>query len=254
MTPNQRCSAKTRLLTFLSLVVCHLALLQFAQAQTITWQNHTWDVKSATGAGPGPNNWNLANAFVDTNGFLHLLITADTNSPNGFDCAEVSTSDNLGFGTYQWQTEARIDALDPWVVLGLFPYGPPALGPDGSNEIDIEYSRWGNPAGTVGGFTVYPNSGATIISHKFYFGLHGTFTTSRFKWDNKGIQFWLMGGFQPIEKTNNVMATWSYTPTNHPVNIPKNAMPLHMNLWLDKGHAPLDGRPVEVIIHAFTKA
>jgi hypothetical protein len=253
MTPNQRCSAKTKLPILLSLSLCLLTLSQFTQGQTITWQNHAWDVKSATGVGPGPNNWNPANAFVDAKGFLHLLITADTNSPNGFDCVELSTSDNLGFGTYQWQIEARIDALDPWVVLGLFPYGPPALGPDGSNEIDIEYSRWGKPAGTDGGFTTYPNSGTIIVSHKFHFVLHGTFTTSRFKWDSKGIQFWLMGGFQPIGKTNNVMATWNYTPTNHLATIPQNAMPLHMNLWLDKGHAPLDGQPVEIIIHTFTK-
>ncbi|HVX96889.1 MAG TPA: EamA family transporter, partial [Polyangia bacterium] len=30
------------------------------------------------------------------------------------------------------------------VVVGLFPYGPAAgIGADGTNEIDIEYSRWG---------------------------------------------------------------------------------------------------------------
>jgi hypothetical protein len=244
---------KIKLFTLSSIAIFFLTASQFAQAQSIKWQGHTWDLKSATGAGPGPNNWNPNNIFVDTNGYLHLKITADPAAPNGFDCAELSTTNSLGFGTYQWQIESRVDQFDPWVVLGLFPYGPPELGPDGSNEIDIEYSRWGHPKGTDGGFTVYPDSGTTITSHKFNFKLEGTYTTSRFTWDTKGIQFWLMGGFQPVTTTKNVMATWNYTPTNHLVVIPQRAMPLHINLWLDKGHAPTNGQPVEVIIHSFTK-
>jgi len=244
---------KIKFPTVLSLAICALAMSFNVQAQTINWQGYTWTIKSGAGLGPGPNNWNLTNCFVDANGYLHLVITPDASSPNGWDCAELYTTNAIGFGTYQWQIEARTDQLDPWVVLGLFPYGPPALGPDGSNEIDIEYSRWGNPTGTDGGFTVYPDSGTTIISHKFTFNLGGTYTTSRFKWGTKGIQFWLMGGFQPVEATQNVMATWNYTPTNQLVTIPQNAMPLHINLWLDKGHIPSNGQPVEVIIHSFTK-
>ena len=245
---------KTKFLTVLSIAICVLAVSQSAQAQTITWQGHTWNIRSDTGSGPGPNNWNSKNVFVDANGSLHLLITADTNSPNGYDCAELYTTDNLGFGTYQWQIEARIDTFDPWVVLGLFPYGPPALGPDGSNEIDIEYSKWGASSGNNGGFTIYPNSGTKVGTQGFTFGLNGTYTTSRFTWGASGIQFWLMGGFQPVGTTQNVMASWNYTPTTPPTNIPQRAMPLHMNLWLDKGHAPSNGQPIEVIIHAFTKA
>jgi len=245
---------KIRIPTVLSLAICVLAVSQSVQAQTLGWQDHIWSIKSATGVGPGPNNWNPKNVFVDANGYLHLLITADTNSPSGYDCAELYATDNLGFGTYQWQIEARIDTFDPWVVLGLFPYGPPALGSDGSNEIDIEYSKWGASSGNNGGFTIYPNSGKTIGTQAFIFGLTGTYTTSRFTWGGTEIQFWLMGGFQPIGTTQNVMATWNYTPINSSTNIPQRAMPLHMNLWLDKGHAPANGQPVEVIIHAFTKA
>jgi hypothetical protein len=235
------------------LAIAIFTLPLFAQGPRIQWQGHTWILRAATGSGPGPNNWNPTNAFVDASGFLHLKITADPSAPNGFDCSELYTTDSLGFGTYQWQVESRTDQLDPWVVLGLFPYGPPALGPDGSNEIDIEYSRWGHPDGTDGGFTVYPDSGKKITTHQFNFALTGTYTTSRFTWSSTGIQFWLMGGFQPVETTTNVMNEWNDTPENPEKNIPQRPMPLHINLWLDRGHAPANGQPVEVIIHSFTK-
>jgi hypothetical protein len=133
--------------------------------------------------------------------------------------------------------------------LGLFPY----LGPDGINEIDIEYSRWGHAGGTNGWWTVYPNSGKTI-GQKFYdFALTGTYTTSRFIWSGTGIQYWLMGGFQPAGTITNVINSWNYTPAQPAKNIPQGGMPLHMNLWLDKGHAPANGQSVEVIIHDFSK-
>jgi len=247
-------AGKITFLAILSLAVSVSAVSRPAQANAILWQGHTWNLKSVTGSGPGPNNWNPNNVFVDAHGFLHLLITPDPNSPNGFDCAELYTADNLGFGTYQWQIEARIDTFDPWAVLGLFPYGPPILGPYGTNEIDIEYSKWGVPSGNNGEFSIYPNSGTTAAHNPFNFALTGTYTTSRFTWTTAGIRFWLMGGFQPIGTTQNIIATWNYSPAVPSISIPQGAMPLHMNLWLYQGHAPSNGQPVEVIIHDVTVA
>lgn len=226
-----------------------LALLSLkAHAQTITWQGYTWTLKSGAGLGPGPNEWNASNVFVDSNGYLHLNITYNSVS-GAWDCAELYTTKNLGFGTYQWQVEGRIDTFDPWVVLGLFPYA----GPDGRNEIDIEYSLWGTDSDTNGWWTVYPATGKTIGQKTYSFSLTGTYTTSRFTWSSSGVQYWLMGGFQSIGTTNNVINSWSYSPTKPANNIPQEAMPLHMNLWLYQGHAPSNGQSVEVIIHSFTK-
>jgi hypothetical protein len=217
------------------------------QAQTINWQGFTWKIKSGSGLGPGPNKWNPTNCFVDANGSLHLLITADASSPNGWDCAELYTTNALGFGTYQWQIETPINAFDPWVVLGLFPY----LGPDGTNEIDIEYSRWSNAGNSNGWWTIYPSSGTTIGQQAFTFSPPGTNTTSRFAWNSSGIQFWLMDGFQPVGTTTNVLNSWTYAPLKSLKDIPQTPMPLHINLWLFQGHAPANGQPVQVIIDSF---
>ena len=236
----------------LSFAASVLAVAAAAQGNSVTWKGYTWSIKSASEAGPGPNNWNASNVFVDAKGFLHLQITSNSTSGKWY-CAELYTTNNLGFGTYQWQIESSIDAFDPWVVLGLFPYGPPALGPDGSNEIDIEYSRWGKAGGNNGWWTVYPDSGTNTGQESYSFHLAGTYTTSRFTWSNKEISYWLMGGFQPAGTTVNVIHSWSYAPTNSYQYIPQHAMPLHMNFWLRRGHAPSNGRPAEVIIHDFRK-
>jgi hypothetical protein len=237
-----------QLLCQLSLLACALFVSMPIQAGTITWKGYTWTIKSGAGLGPGPNSWNSSNAYVDASGYLHLVLAYDTNL-GAWDCAEVSTTNRLGFGTYQWQVENQLGAFDPWVVLGLFPY----LGPDGNDEIDVEYSRWGNANGDDGWWTVYPATGKTTGQKSFNFALNGTYTTSRFVWSTTGIQYWLMGGFQPVGTTKNVINSWNYTPATPAKYIPQGPMPLHMNLWLFRGHAPSNGQPVEVIIHDFSR-
>jgi hypothetical protein len=157
----------------------------------------------------------------------------------------------LGFGTYNWLVVSPIDILDPSVVLGFFPYGPPQLGPDGTNEIDIEYSRWSQPSGTNGGFTIYPPHGSTIGHRGFNFKLSGTWTTSRFVWSENKIQFFLMGGHQSIRNTTNVIYKWEYSPSSPKSTIPQEPMPLHINLWLDRGRPPTDRQPVDVVLQNF---
>jgi hypothetical protein len=231
----------------LSLAACVLAVSPAVQASSIVWQGYNWALKSAVNSTPGPNNWNPANVFVDTNGYMHLEITYDTNSAT-WECADLFTTTSLGFGTYQWQVEGQIDTFDPWVVLGLFSY----LGPSGTNEIDIEYTRWGQTDNHNGWWTIYPASGTTIGRSNCDFSLNGMYTTSRLAWSSSGVQFWLMSGFQPVGTTTNVIGSWNYSPSHPSQNIPQKAMPSIMNLWLYKGNAPANGQPVDVIIHNFT--
>ena len=110
------------------------------------------------------------------------------------------TTDKLGFGTYQWHVDGPIDTYDKNVVLGLFPYGPAAgIGDDGTNEIDIEYSRWGRANGPNGDWTNYPASGTTIGEMSYTFSLGGaTLSTSRFAWTKTSITSSLLAGLQPV--------------------------------------------------------
>jgi hypothetical protein len=219
-------------------------------AATITWAGHTWNV--TTGGLAGGNTGSASNVVVDNNGYLHLKISKNGTA---WSCAEIFSTDKMGFGAYRWQVDAPVDKFDKNVVLGLFPYGPEAgVGADGTNEIDIEYSRWGNNAWPDGNYTVYPNSGSTVGETQFNFSLSGgTYTTSSFSWTSTGISFLTQAGFRAAGDTSGKIKSWSYTPANPSVNIPQNPMPLGMNLWLcnGSGNVPSDGNPVEVIIRDF---
>jgi hypothetical protein len=197
------------------------------------------------------NTGSAGNVVVDSNGYLHLKIS---KSGTTWTCAELFTTGNLGFGSYRWQSDGPVDKMDKNVVLGLFPYGPDiGLGADGTNEIDVEYSRWGNAAWPDGNYTVYPNSGTTIGETTFNFSLSGTLTTSSFVWSATGIAYRTQQGLKAMGDTSATIKTWTYAPANPSVNIPQRAMPVGMNLWLcdGSGNAPSNGLPVEIVIHSF---
>jgi hypothetical protein len=221
-----------------------------ARAATLVWKGHTWQLTSGGMAGVCQGDPN--NVTVDGAGYLHLKISHN----NGvWSASELFTTDKLGFGTYQWQVDGSIDTLDKNVVLGLFPYGPAAgIGGDATNEIDIEYARWGQANGPNGDWTNYPASGTTIGELSYTFSLAGaTLSTSRFSWSSTSITDFLLSGLQPVDATTGLIKTWSYAPQNPTVNIPQQALPLGMNLWCFDA-PPSDGNPVEIVIRDFVFA
>jgi len=217
-----------------------------ANAAEIAWKGYSWSVTNGGMAGVAAGS--PANVSVDANGYLHLTIQKNGST---WTAAEVFSTTQLGFGTYQWQIDGPIDTLDKNVVLGLFPYGPAAgIGDDGTNEIDIEYSRWGQASGPNGDWTNYPASGKTVGELSYTFSLSGgTLSTSRFVWTSSSIEDFLFAGLQPISSTEGLLKTWKYSPDNPKTNIPQQALPLGMNLWCYD--TPSDGQNVEVVIRDF---
>jgi hypothetical protein len=202
---------------------------------------------------PGLNNWSPSNAFVDANGDLHLAIT---NVGGTWYCGEVWTDVTFPFGTFQWQVTTAVDNLDPNVVLGLFAYGPTALGPDGTHEIDIEYSRFGSAAADNGRWTIFPNAIVNPpllgrLSYRMALGPDPR-TTSRFTWTSTSVAFATLAGFQAPSSTENLIGSWIYQPSDPTTTISQSPMPIHMNLWLNHGNPPTNGQGAEVVIHNFT--
>jgi len=218
-----------------------------ASAATLTWKGHTWQVTS--GGMAGVCQGDPKNVTVDGDGFLHLRIA---NSGGTWTSSELFTTDRLGFGTYQWQVDGPIDTYDKNVVLGLFPYGPAAaIGGDGTNEIDIEYSRWGQASGPNGDWTNYPASGKTVGELSYTFSLGGTtLSTSRFAWSSSAITDTLLKGLQPVDGSTGLLKSWTYAPPTPSTNIPQQPLPLGMNLWCFDA-PPSDGNPVEIVIRDF---
>ncbi len=92
-----------------------------------------------------------SNVWLDAVANLHLKITQRDGK---WSCAEVTMQKRLGFGRYQFQVSGRLDQLDDNVVLGLFNYLTRDVGHDGTNEIGIEFARWGSYKNPIGNYIV----------------------------------------------------------------------------------------------------
>ncbi|HEY8026339.1 MAG TPA: DUF4214 domain-containing protein [Burkholderiaceae bacterium] len=212
----------------------------------LVFSGYTFNVRSG-GGGPGPNNWSKQNAWVDASGYLHLKISYDNGQWNA---AEIYTSQSFGFGTYQFKIIGHPEIMDRNVVLGLFPYTTPAVGPDGTNEIDIEFATWGGVQPQHGNWTVWPaNTSGVDTSYQFDMSGNTGRSTHRFAWSSTQLQFQALAGLTDTDVGQ--YANWTFAPANDLNLIPQNAIPLHMNLWLFQGQPPADGAQVELVISEF---
>ena len=212
------------------------SVVSAATRGTLSFSGYTWSIARSGGrkVGPGPNYFGKKNAWVDTFGRLHLVVT---KVGRHWTVGEVDNTHSLGYGTYTWVLASRLDNLDPNMVLGLFTYdSDPAFN---NREIDIEVSRWGNALDpTNAQFVVQPyahpgnlqriTQGPTMPS------------TLSFTWTATGISFSAPGASP---------ATWTYTGPDSP---PDGAASPDINFWLNGGHAPAHGQGAQVIVQSFT--
>ena len=231
----------------LGISLASAALPALAAETTIRFCGYKWTVKSGDRLGPGPNRWSAGNVWVDTSGALHLKLARS----NGlWECAEVSSKDRFGFGTYQFQIAGRVDQLDKNVVFGLFNYPTSDVGSDGTNEIDIEFARWGNERAHNGIYTVWPpRKDAGNSSQTFSFALNGEKTTHRFTWKPDSLLFQSLQGH--VTDDTNEFGRWLFQPASPELSLAQKPMPILINLWLFRGQPPSDGKPVEIVVRQF---
>lgn len=238
---------KKQALSAILAVLAFSLTLRGAAATPLHFAGYDWTVKEGDGLAPGLCNWSASNAFVDAAGDLHLKISHNGDT---WSCAEVELTESLGFGRYQWWVSGKIDRLDPNVIFALFNHPSPEVGPDGTNEIDIEISRRANSSHQNLNFIVWPvrapiRPGAW--SEDFW--IAGIQTTQRFTWTSEGIYFEDLVGFR---NDNRLGTGWRFAPPNPSRRIPQQPLPVHMGLWLFDGQPPVNGKEVEVVIHSFT--
>jgi len=199
----------------------------------INWSGHTWSVRTGTGD-PGPNSWSDSpnNVFVDNQGNLHLKIT---NVGGKWYCAEIYSTDTVGYGTYtvNMVTNPSNPPLDNSTVIGLFYYL------DDNDELDIEYARWGNSSNNnIGKFTVQPLS---LNAAKTY-PINVANTVNKFVWQSNGNV-----NFSTTDSSGNVIATYNYTGS-HKTN---TGGTFAINLWLYNASHPSDNQEKELILSSF---
>jgi hypothetical protein len=211
--------------------------------RTLQFSGYTWNVKASDSlVGPGPNYFSdIPEAvWVDASGRLHLKITSHEGK---WYSSEVVLAQSLGYGSYTFVLDTAADQFDPNVVLGLFTWDD-AAPQYNYREIDIEISRWGDPANEACQFVVQPYTTSANI-RRFACPLQPS-STHQFDWKQTRIDFTSFQG-SPWQRGAQI-DLWSYTGSDNP---PPGAENTRINLWLIEGKAPTDGQEVEVIIHGF---
>lgn len=230
-------------------VVCLLLAprMQADEPTTLQFAGYKWTTRVDTGM-PGPNRFAPANAFVDADGALHLRIA---RQPDGsWSCGEVLCASRLHFGTYDFAVEGPVSHMDPNVVLGMFTYPTKNIGGDGTNEIDIELSHWGNARAPVVNWTVYPVTlglGQKARTARVAFASAVTF--HRFVWTKTAVSF--SDYDAPTPDPAHRVADWDFAPADPEQRIAQKPMQFLINLWLNDGKAPADGQTVEFKILGF---
>jgi hypothetical protein len=229
--------AVTLLLVAAALALPAAAGSRTAAVRTVTWAGYHWQVKSSRGkVGPGPNTFSdsASNVWVDAAGELHLKIT---RSGNRWYCAEILNTQSLGYGTYSFTLDTRVDSLDPNVTLGLFTWSDdPAYN---HRELDVEFARWGNAADATNGQYVVQPYNATNHLRRIVQGT-ATPSTVAFRWQPGSVGF---------TSSDADLASWSYSGSDVPVPGDERT---HLNLWLYRGAAPTNAREVEIVVRSFT--
>lgn len=218
--------------------------LSGTEATQVTFSGLTWNVKSSLAGkiGPGPNYLDPANVSVDSKGRLRMRINHATNGH--WTCAEISTEGIFDVGTYEFHTCAPITAMmDRFMVLGMFCYDGSGESVDGTNEIDIELARWGNPDWPNGNFTAW---GAEVLQNK---GQVASFTFQSALSSASGITRWRFVRiaatpsspakivWQVFNLDNNLIKTWEVADNN---KVPTKPLNVHINFWLYQGIPPED--------------
>lgn len=214
--------------------------------RVIEFSGYRWYVKNSRSGtlGPGPCHFSdsTENVTVTANGDLHLNIN---RSGSRWNCAEIVTVEEMGYGTYAFELASDPSELDMNAVLGLFTWADDATA-ENAKEIDIEYSRWGDARKPNGQFVVQPGNSP---GHIFRFDFPWTMqpNTHRFQWQEGQVRYQASMLAEHLSAQKQLVANWTYlgeTPSPGRVHA-------RINLWLFHNQPPSDDLEQSVIIKSF---
>jgi hypothetical protein len=121
-------------------------------SRTLNFSGYEWEIRGVpSNRGGATNTYDPANAWTDTNGWLHLRIARGLGE---WTCAEITLTRSLGYGSYVFDVQ-DVSQLDPSAVLGMFTWDDSLLDAN-HREMDTEISRWGDPDGKNAQYVVQP--------------------------------------------------------------------------------------------------
>lgn len=225
--------------------------------RTISWSGYEWHVRTSQGGGNSGQVGHAYNYFsdssnnvwVDAEGRLHLKITYANGHWNS---AWIASTTRLGYGTYRFYCDSRLDNLDKFVTLGMFTWTDLAC-VEGNREIDLEFSTWGD--------SILPNNAQYVIQPYWVNGNLSRYqltsaatSTHSFTWQPDSVSFSSVEGHCAPPSSCTPINSWEFTRLNGVHSSADERV--HLNLWLNNGSynnipAPSSGQPVEVVISKF---
>lgn len=143
------------------LAVAVVAGAERPPSPVVHFSGYQWRLRDAPSSRGGRNAYSSSNISVDEKGAMHLRIA---KAENDWTCAEASLTRNFGYGTYEFVVR-QLESLEPAAVFGIFTYDY-ASGALRNREMDIEISRWGEPANKNAQYALQPFDVATNV-HRF---------------------------------------------------------------------------------------
>jgi hypothetical protein len=237
----------------------------------ITFSGYAWRYKNQPNpVGPGPNRFlgTKDNAWVDTDGKLHMKISKKNNL---WYCSEIISEKVFGYGTYVFTSESDIRDFDQKAVFGFFTWDDYSFQKQGNSEIDIEFSKWDIPSDSLlVTYSVQPvwfsqpapyqeRTRKPLISPKYI----SKSLTHMMRWTPDGVTWESYEG-ETYPGTNKV-AEWSFDKTNRSRNkiegnrisdaivipAPSDSTNFRFNFWLLNGVAPNNGKEHEIVVKNF---
>jgi hypothetical protein len=168
------------------------------------------------------------NVWLDTEGMLHLRLY---RGADGWTSSEVIGPVLAGYAAIEIEVAGSVAQLDPNVVAGFFVYE------NDESEIDIEFSRWGEPMRSNGLFAIH-GVGGRKGAHEF--GCDRIADTARLAidWAPRIIRF-------SVDGCRGPRRSWVFRGREVPR---PNRHRLRFNLWSYRGKPPADGQAQEIVI------
>lgn len=196
----------------------------------------SWTVRRTAGpSAPGPNIFRDSEDQVRTDDAGRLVLSVRKREETWTAC-EIIARKATGYGTYRFDLDGGARNLDPGIVFGFFTWDPnPGLH---NREIDIELSRWGDPGGPDGWFTVQPYERP---GNQDSFRLPPA-SSYRFemRWEPGSVSF-------SCRAEGREVRAWTFRGE---VPDPGKAR-IRFNLWLFRGAPPAGPGPYEVVVSDF---
>jgi hypothetical protein len=210
-----------------------------SNGRTVQFAGRSWNVKTGCGKGPGPNCWSDSeeSVWVDGDG-LHLKMRRIEGT---WHCAEVSTVQCASYGLHRFYLIGRPDLFDKNVVLGLFLYK------DDDNEIDIEFSEWGEDEPSWNAEYVVQPYYEPGHQEQFTMTLTSPKSTHSLDWSASDVRFKSTQGVfgEPLDP-EHLIHEWTYSGADIPVA--SECLRVHINLWLFRGTPPSDSQEAEITL------